>query len=281
LTHRPRYIETARVPKLAEGTSSAADSEYPVPAGAKGESAEVRKAMRQEKAETVDVPKHPVEAKEKPVEDPELKESAGHPKTLSLAPEPELPKVSKIPAITPKRRRMASVLDAVIESTKVQTPTSKLDKEGDIPKKSDEARISPNIAKARPPTYTEAKPSGTTLILEKESAPEKIKSPTPEAPTEELDFIIRHASGKQLSKEQIAEAKQYARDLKYPKGSLVYNGTGENDFLYCLPDNKEISLCQEMARNIGFLKLELGLSAMLKDDLADSLAYNSLKVNMF
>ena len=85
---------------------------------------------------------------------------------------------------------MASVLDAVIESTKVQTPTSKLDKEGDIPKKSDEARISPNIAKAKPPTYTKAKPSGTTLILEKESTPEKIKSPTPEAPTEELDFII-------------------------------------------------------------------------------------------
>jgi hypothetical protein len=36
-----------------------------------------------------------------------------------------------------------------------------------------------------------------------------------------------------------------------------------------------------MARNIGFLKLELGLSAMSKDDLADSLVYNSLKVKMF
>jgi hypothetical protein len=35
-----------------------------------------------------------------------------------------------------------------------------------------------------------------------------------------------------------------------------------------------------MARNIGFLKLEVGLSAMSKDDLADSLAYNSLKVQM-
>jgi hypothetical protein len=36
-----------------------------------------------------------------------------------------------------------------------------------------------------------------------------------------------------------------------------------------------------MARNIGFPKLEAGLSAMSKDDLADSLAYNSLKVKMF
>jgi hypothetical protein len=31
-------------------------------------------------------------------------------------------------------------------------------------------------------------------------------------------------------------------------------------------------------KNIGFLKLEFGLSAMSKDELADSLSYNSLKV---
>jgi hypothetical protein len=36
-----------------------------------------------------------------------------------------------------------------------------------------------------------------------------------------------------------------------------------------------------MAENIGFPKLEIGLSAMSKDDLADNLAYNSLKVRMF
>jgi hypothetical protein len=117
--------------------------------------------------------------------------------------------------------------------------------------------------------------------LEKEGAPKKVKSPTLEASIEELDFIIRHASGKHLSEERIAEAKHYARELKYPKGSLVYNGTDEDNFLYCLPDNKEIFVCREMPRNIGFPKLELGLSAMSKDDLADSLAYNSLKVKMF
>jgi hypothetical protein len=89
---------------------------------------------------------------------------------------------------------------------------------------------------------------------------------------------VRRASGKQLPEEQIAEARQYARDLKYAQGSLVYSGTDEDDFLYCLSDNKEISVCQEMMRNMGFPKLELGLSAMSKDDLADSLAYNILKV---
>jgi hypothetical protein len=108
--------------------------------------------------------------------------------------------------------------------------------------------------------------------------PEKPAAPTPEAPCEDLDYIIRHASGKRLSEEEIFEAKHYAQELKYPKGALVFNGTDEDDFLYCLPDNKELSVCREMARSMGFPKLEAGLCAMTKDDLADSLAYNSLKV---
>jgi hypothetical protein len=119
------------------------------------------------------------------------------------------------------------------------------------------------------------------MILEKGSASEKSKSSAPEAPTEELEFIVRHASGKQLSEEQIAETQHYAKDLKYPRGSLIYGGDDEDDFLYCLPDNKEINVCREMVDNIGYPKLELGLSVMTKDQLADSLAYNSLKVCIF
>jgi hypothetical protein len=46
---------------------------------------------------------------------------------------------------------------------------------------------------------------------------------------------------------------------------LVYGGDDEDDFLYYLPDNKEINICLEMADNIGYPKLELGLSAMSKD----------------
>jgi hypothetical protein len=65
LTHRPRYIETTRVPKLAEGTYSTAELEYPAPASAKGESAEVPKEMEQEKAESAQASKHPAEAREK------------------------------------------------------------------------------------------------------------------------------------------------------------------------------------------------------------------------
>jgi hypothetical protein len=47
--------------------------------------------------------------------------------------------------------------------------------------------------------------------------------------------------------------QHYARDLKYPRGSLVYGGDDEVDFLYCLPDNKELHVCLEMMGNMGYL----------------------------
>jgi hypothetical protein len=64
------------VPKLAEGTSSTAEPGYLAPVSSKGESAKVPRVMGQEKAESARAPKHPAEAKEKTVEEPELEESA-------------------------------------------------------------------------------------------------------------------------------------------------------------------------------------------------------------
>jgi hypothetical protein len=96
LTHRLRHIEATEVPKLAEGPSSAAESSHPATAEARVES----------------------------VGEPIPKVAAEQPKTLSLLQEVELPKVENIVSITPKRRRMASVLDAVMESSKALTPAS-------------------------------------------------------------------------------------------------------------------------------------------------------------
>ena len=70
----------------------------------------------------VETQKHGAEAKGKAATDPELEETVGLPKILSPPVEPELPKISKVPATTPKRRRMASVLAAVMESTRALTP---------------------------------------------------------------------------------------------------------------------------------------------------------------
>jgi hypothetical protein len=71
---------------------------------------------------SVEIPKHGADAKGKAAKEPELGETVGLPKILSPSAEPEMPKVSKAPAITPKRRRMASVLDTVLESTRASTP---------------------------------------------------------------------------------------------------------------------------------------------------------------
>jgi hypothetical protein len=101
---------------------------------------------------------------------------------------------------------------------------------------------------------------------------ENVATPAPETLKESNDYIIRHASGKGLSQEEKREAQHYAQKLKYPKGALVFNGSGEEDFLYCLQDNKEISVCREIGRSFGFPKLEDGLSILSKDELADSLA---------
>jgi hypothetical protein len=270
LTHRPRYIEMATMPKFGEGTSSTVEAEQAAPAGRSAEKlAAVSKVSAIGSAEVLI---QTAEAEGKPAEKPDREES-----TRPL--EPELPKVAKTPAITPKRRRMASVLDAVMETTRALTPAPA--------KKVAEAVAARAETEAEPPAPMEVEPTATEraeqespdtgMALEKD-APEKAKSPILEALSEDFDFIIRHASGKKLSEEEIMEAKHYARELKYPKRALVYNGTDEDDFLYYLLDNKEISVCWEMAKNIGFPKLEAGLSAMSKDDLADSLAYNSLKV---
>jgi hypothetical protein len=208
---------------------------------------------------------------------------------LSPSAEVTMPKAQKGLAATPKRKRMASVLD-VLETVKASSSTlGKIAKASKVPIETEtkltkaKATMSQASAEAGTSEPAKEKPSEIGEKAAEEEAieqilPEKAAAPTPEAPSEDLGYIIRHASGKTLSEEEIFEAKHYARELKYPKGALVFNGIDENDFLYFLPDNKELSVCQEMTRSMGFPKLEAGLCAMTKDDLADSLAYNSLKV---
>jgi hypothetical protein len=172
---------------------------------------------------------------------------------------------------------MASVLDAILESMKAPIPASTEASS----EKSEDAR---EVTTASPATaLAEAGPSKAALVgLVEESLPVKSTSPALEVlPHGDLEYIVRHALGKQLSLEQIVEVQRYAKDLKYPGGSLVYGGNDKDDFLYCLPDGKEINICREMMDNVVFPKLELGLSAMMKDQLADSLTYNSLKVCTF
>jgi hypothetical protein len=281
LTHRPRYIETAKVPKLLEGTPSTAEPGQPALASSKEESTEMPETIGQGKIESGGALKHSAEATEKAAEVPELGELAGLQKNPEPATRTGVAEGAQSSCNNSKRRRMASVLDAILESTRVSTlaPAKETAEAATVRV---ETEAGPSVPTKTEPARTEQSveqgPSDVGLALEKEDAPEKVEARIPKVPTKGLDFIIRHALGKKLSEEEIAEAKHYARELKYPKGALVYNGTNEDDLIYYLSDNKEISVCQEMAKNKGFLKLEVGLSAMSKDDLADSLAYNNLKV---
>jgi hypothetical protein len=144
LMHRPRYIETATVPKLGEWTSSIAEPGQSAPIGLSAkESAVVPKVAATGSAEA---PKHTTEAKGKAAEKPDREKTAG-------PPEPELPKVLKAPAITPKRRRMASVLDAVMETTRALSPAPA--------KKVAEAATTRAETEVGPSVPTEAEPTGT------------------------------------------------------------------------------------------------------------------------
>jgi hypothetical protein len=100
-----------------------------------------------------------------------------------------------------------------------------------------------------------------------------------EASTEGLEFIVRHAAGKNYQKSRMPKLIHYAKDLKYPRGSLVFNGTDEEE--QDAEAYKDIFVCREMAKHIGFPKLKVGLSAMSKDELVDNLAYNRLKVYIY
>jgi hypothetical protein len=113
LTHRPRYIEPAVVPEFCEGTSSTAKVKQAAPIAQSTE-----KPIVVPKVPTVG----PIEAKDGAAEEPIVEKVLKLPEILSPLAGAELPKVQKTAAATPKRRRMASVLEAVIETTKALTP---------------------------------------------------------------------------------------------------------------------------------------------------------------
>jgi hypothetical protein len=249
LTHRPRYIEPTVVPEFGREASSAAESRETVPPVQRTE-------------EPAIMPKAPLV---EPVETKVDKDKAERSKTeevtkmswiLSPSTEETALKTQKISATTPKRRRMVNVLDVVLETAKTLNPAparkiaeaSKAQPKAETKQAEVEATIIQTETKARPSEPAEIKPAEIEEKTTEEKAIERISSekvatPAPEALKESIDYIIHHASGKGLSQEEKREAQHYAQKLKYPKGALVFNGSGEEDFLYCLLDNKEISVC--------------------------------------
>jgi hypothetical protein len=279
LTHWPRYIEPTVVPEFGRETSLAAEPKEPILPTQKAEEPAIM--LKVPSAELAESKTDKDKAKDPKIEGSKILE------ILSPSAELTVPKAQIFFAATPKRRRMANVLD-VLETVKTLNSTplkkiaeaSKAQTEVETERAKIETAVIQADAKAGPSESTKINPAeieekATEERTTEQISPEKVATPAPEALKESIDYIIRHASGKVLSKEEEWEAQHYAQKLKYPKGALVFNGSGEEDFLYCLLDNKEISVSREIGRSFG---LEDGLSVLSKDELADSLAYNSIKV---
>jgi hypothetical protein len=141
--------------------------------------------------------------------------------------------VQKAPAATPKRRRMANVLDAVLETAKAlrPSPIKKIVEAAKVQAEAEAEPAAPIETKVVAPEDKTDQQASDAGMAEGQDAAERAKSPTPEATVEDDDYIYRHASGKKLSEEEVLEARHYARKLKYPKEGLVFNGTNDDDFL--------------------------------------------------
>jgi hypothetical protein len=66
----------------------------------------------------------------------------------------------------------------------------------------------------------------------KEILSEKTATPIPKASSEARNYVLRHASGKNLTGEEKREAQFYAQKLKYPKGAL--NSTAAEKKTSCI-----------------------------------------------
>jgi hypothetical protein len=217
LTHRPRYIEPVVVPEFGAGSSSATEATETAPIAQSTEEATVMP-----KVPIAD----PVEAKVDKAEKSKIEEIIKMPKILSPPTETKLSKVQKASAATPKRRRMANVLDAVLETTKVLNPAAskkvaeitKTQVETKTRQTETEVALAQTEAEAGPSVPTKMEPADPKEKTTAQIAFEKIETPAPEASNKSINYIIRHASGKELSQEEMLEARHYAQKFKYPKG---------------------------------------------------------------
>jgi hypothetical protein len=125
------------------------------------------------------VPSTPAEVSVDPVKEPGPKKTAEEqPKLLSPPTVAGLLKLSTTTTMTPRMRRMANVLDVLLQSTKLPAPaTTKVSDD-----KIEDAR---EVATASAsPIHAEAEPSGATPVeLVKENLPEKPASLVLKAPS--------------------------------------------------------------------------------------------------
>jgi hypothetical protein len=146
----------------------------------------------------------PGEAKNDKAEEPQVEKIEKMPEILSPPAEAKLPKVQKAPAATPKWRRMASVLEAVLKTTKALSP-GPTKKNAEAAKVQDEAEAGPSTPVGTKAIVPEDKVDQQTAdigMAARQDMAEKAKPSIPEALVEDIDYILRHALGKKYPKKK-------------------------------------------------------------------------------
>jgi hypothetical protein len=173
LTHRPCYIEPAMIPEFSEGASSATETKETVqPAQNTRDPAIMPKLLS-------------VKLVEATPEGSKIGEITKMLEILSPSTEATVPKTHKSSAITPKRRRMANVLDVVLETAKTlsSTPsrkiaeTSKVQPEAEIKQAEVEAATIQAETEAGPSEPTETEPTVVEEKVAEQIASEKVEDP--------------------------------------------------------------------------------------------------------
>jgi hypothetical protein len=217
LTHRPSYIEPDVVLEFGGEASSPAKTRETIPPVQRTEETAIMP-----KAPSVEVVETKVD-KDK-AERSKTEEVTKMPEILSPSTEATVSKKQKSSATTPKRRRMANVLDVVLETAKTLNPAptrkiaevSKAQPEDETKQAEVEATIIQTETKAGPSEPVEIEPAkieekATEEEVSEQILSEKVATPAPEALKESIDYIICHASGKGLSQEEKREAQHYAQ----------------------------------------------------------------------
>jgi hypothetical protein len=178
LTHRPRYIEPAVVPEFGEEASSAAETRVTTPIVQSTEELVVKPKLPSVKLADTKAGKDKAEGSK-------FEKITKMPEILSLSTEITVPKAQKGSVATPKRRRMANVLDVVLETTKSLSPAP-----------------SGKVVEA-----SKALPEAETKQAEVEAA--KIQAETevgPSEPTETEPAVVEEKSAKEIAFEEVEAA---------------------------------------------------------------------------
>jgi hypothetical protein len=62
-------------------------------------------------------------------------------------------------------------------------------------------------------------------------------------------FNLRHIVVKQLNEEESNDLQKYVKNLGYPVGATIFEGT-KKGILGCVPDSKEVMIVRNIMQNI-------------------------------